>query len=255
MRMRPRASSVGETAVKVAIIGVPFIRQPGVFAGATVAGVRWVQALLEGGIHCDLYAQGSSLESVRAAADAMYRGHGSYRLRALEELPGELRRDSYFAVHDPEGLNRVDALLALARRSRASAAVTAAQYAVPFPQVQVACVRLAALPTLGGWGVLCLSSASMEAQRKMFNRWGVSGGRLAIVPGCVNVKEFRRTDRKAARARYGVGTREVVILYVGRLTSHDKVDFGTLLWLVREVQRRKGGSGEVHNWWERSSWL
>lgn len=75
-----------------------------------------------------------------------------------------------------------------------------------------------------------------EKEREQFHDMGVEDKRIEIIPNGIDVEEFKELpDGVEFRKRYGIGTDEKVILYVGRI--HEIKGLDTLLKAIKEITR------------------
>ncbi|PZQ64155.1 MAG: glycosyl transferase family 1 [Phenylobacterium zucineum] len=104
--------------------------------------------------------------------------------------------------------------------------------------------------------LICTSPSVRENLEAMFDGWGAhlaerTGGRppprpaLPVIPLGVNAANFAaladRSDARARiRARYGLGERDVLVLWVGRLSYYEKAFPQAMMTAVREAQAAAG---------------
>lgn len=213
---------------RVGILGIPALPKPGhqFFAGAAVAAVRWTEALLRAGVECEFFVNSDDQPYARDFAGTHY--SGSFHVSCVSELRAQLSRHRYLAIHDPFNLNRLDAMARIVRRfSHRPVAVTAAHYALSFPDVHMATQRLSQLGDGDAVGIFCLSTASRDAQTAMFQRFGSWTPFLCVVPGLVDTNHWTPApeQRGEVRRRQGLDPASHVLLCVGRLTDTDKVNW------------------------------
>ena len=143
----------------------------GAVNGSTVAAVGWVEALRNTRLAeaCDLFAP--TLSPSHDGRGISHAPADGIHILPLACLPDRLATHDYDVVHDVRNGHRLSILswLAGAHSRKQRPVVSAVHYALNFPAAVIGAMQTLIYGVSATDGLACLSTASMAAQRRLFD--------------------------------------------------------------------------------------
>lgn len=233
---------------------------PFLASGQFVAAASWTRAITESGRipNIDLFASPWNADQCRrrfgpTRPPGIQQTEAAVTVFANAEAPMRVRTFAYDAMHVPMGIDFGRLTYLRSRFSRRTFPVTCSQHGISYAFDLHPCfVSLLTAQIRSCDAIVCLTSASQRAMRsrmdlvaEQYSRaWGRPAPlmpRLELIPWGIDTDRFSPRPQRAARRDLELPPDRPVVLCLGRLRVHDKMDLTPLLLAFQRVRESARG--------------